>query len=348
MQTPEFFIRGVGAHLPPRSDIGWATRQGLLTAEEAGRAQLTGALVAGDVPAPQMALNAAREAVERCGQAPDELDLTLYSGTWHQGPEGWLPGSYLQNHLTGGDVPAIELVHGCSGMFGALELAVSYLRADPDRASALLIAADNYAGEVEQRWEPGPFMAGDAATALVLSKQPGFAQLLSIRSGIVLDETDVNRRGQPLFPPSATTGTRVSLWQRGAKNRRRQPIDRAKIADRMRRMQEKYSEVADAALSEAGITVADITRVGVIHTIREVIEDRGMHQLGVDFSKSTWEYGRGVGHCGASDQVMAFDHMLSTGQLQPGDHYMMLGTGPGTVLACAIIKILEPPPWSVN
>jgi 3-oxoacyl-[acyl-carrier-protein] synthase III len=341
------FIRGIGVHVPAQIGIEWAVQRGLIPAEEAGRAQLIGALVAGDKPAPEMALSAAREAVGRAGQQPAELDLTLYSGTWHQGPEGWSPCSYLQRHLTGGDVPAMELVHGCSGMFGGMELAASYLRADQDRTSALLISADNYGDEIADRWAPGPFLPGDAATAVVLGKEPGFAQLLSVCSGIVLDELDLFRNGQPMFPPSATSGARVALWTRGRKNRRqRTPVEVAKLTERMNRMQRTYAKVTERALSEAGITVADITRVGVIHTIREVIEDRGMHQLGVDLSKSTWDYGRRVGHCGASDHILALEHLVSTGQLKPGDHYMMLGTGPGTVLACAIIKIIEAPSWA--
>jgi 3-oxoacyl-[acyl-carrier-protein] synthase III len=325
------YIRGIGVHEPEQIGIDWAVRRGLIPAEEAGRSQLLGALVAGDTPAPEMALNAAREAVSRCGQQPRELDLTLYSATWHQGPEGWSPCSYLQRHLTGGDVPGMELIHGCSGMFGGLELAASYLRADVARTSALLVSSDNYGDAVADRFVPGPFWPGDAAAAVVLGKEPGFAQLLSVVSGIVLDELDLFRGGQPMFPPSATSGARVALWTRGRKNRRqRTPVEVAKLKERMERMQRTYARVTEQALAEAGITVGDVTRVGVIHTIREVIEDRGMHQLGVDLDKSTWDYGRRVGHCGASDHILALEHLVNTGELTAGDHYMMLGTGPGT------------------
>jgi 3-oxoacyl-[acyl-carrier-protein] synthase III len=338
------FIRGVGTYLPERVPIDWAVGRGLISAGDAEAMQLTGTLVAKDVPSAEMALRAARDAVERCGQPPRELDLMLYADTWHQGPEGWLPCSYLQRHLTGGGVPAVEIVHGCSGMFGAMELAASYLQADPDRVSALLIASDNYAGNDASRWRKAPFIAGDAATALVLGKEPGFARLLSVCSGIVADEAELNRAGQPLFPPAATLGRETNLFVRRAA-RKKDPAERAKLIERMHRLHDKFKEVAQRAMSEAGITIDDVTRLGVVHTMREVVDDRGMATLGVDFSKSTWEYGRGVGHCGASDQVMAFNHLLSTGELKPGDHFMMLGTGPGIVLCCAIIEILQTPAW---
>jgi 3-oxoacyl-[acyl-carrier-protein] synthase III len=340
------FIRGVGAHLPEQVPIEWAVEHGFMTANDAELLQLKGALVAGDIPAAEMALRAAREAVERCGQRPDELDLMLYADTWNQGPEGWLPCSYLQRHLTGGDVPSVEILHGCSGMFGAMELAASYLRAVPSRTNALLISADNYPMRDAARWRRGPFISGDAAAALVLGKEQGFARLLTVCSGVVPDEAEHNR-AQPLFPPSVTVGHKTALFER-REARKKQAAERAKLADRERRLHQKYKEVTERALSEANLTIADITRLGVIHTIREVIDDRGMAALGVDFSKSTWDYGRGVGHCGASDQILAFNHLLSTRQLKPGDHFMMLGTGPGIVLCCAIMEIIEYPSWAAE
>jgi len=343
MRTQDMFIRGVGSYLPERVPVGWAVQRGFLKASDAELMQYTGALVAGDIPAAEMALIAAREAVERCGQEPGELDLMLYADTWNQGPEGWLPCSYLQRHLTGGDVPAVEILDGCSGMFGALELAASYLRAQPGRTSALLIAADNYPMQDAKRWTRGPFISGDAATALVLSKEPGFARLLSVCSGIV-PEAELDR-GEPLFPPSLTVDGGKSNMLAKLEARKRDPAERAKLVERARRLHRKFQEIADRAFAEAGISAADITRMAMVNTIREIIEDRGMTSLGVDFSKSTWEYGRGVGHCGASDQLLAFDHLLSTGQLKPGDHCLLLSSGPGVVLCCAVIEITESPSW---
>jgi 3-oxoacyl-[acyl-carrier-protein] synthase-3/clorobiocin biosynthesis protein CloN2 len=78
---------------------------------------------------------------------------------------------------------------------------------------------------------------------------------------------------------------------------------------------------------------------------RELAERRGMFSVGVDTSKTTWEFGRTIGHCGASDPVLSLDHLLTNRQLNPGDHFMMLSSGAGVVVACSIIRILDTPPW---
>jgi 3-oxoacyl-[acyl-carrier-protein] synthase III len=347
--TEQLFISGIGVCLPERVDAQWAVEQGLYPAEEAATSELTGAAVAGDVPAPEMALQAARDAIKRCGQQAGELDLLLYADTWYQGPEGWLPCCYLQRHLTGGSVPAIEIRQGCGGMFVGMELAAGYLNADPARSAALLVAADNFGTPLIDRWTAGPYILGDAATAVVLSKHRGFARVLSVHSATVLDEGDLNRDGSPIFPPAITLGrpTRFKTKLRAMANAKadQQAAFRAEVSARMLKLHATFGELVDRSLEEAGLTAGDITRLAVINTKRNVVEDRGMDMLGVDFSKSTWEYGRGLGHCGASDQLLSFDHLLSTGELRPGDHLMMLATGPGIMLHCGIIEVLQTPPW---
>src|SRR5690349_3934955 len=143
MRMTDMFIGGLGSYIPPAVTVESAVEQGLYSAEEIELHEYGGAAVAGDTSAPEMALRAAQIAVKRAGQAPGELDLLLYADTWHQGPDGWPPPSHLQRHLVGG-VPALEVRQGCNGMFGALELAVGHLRAEPERTSALLVASDNY------------------------------------------------------------------------------------------------------------------------------------------------------------------------------------------------------------
>jgi 3-oxoacyl-[acyl-carrier-protein] synthase-3 len=63
-------------------------------------------------------------------------------------------------------------------------------------------------------------------------------------------------------------------------------------------------------------------------------------------SRLTWEYGRTIGHVGASDQVLSLDHLLVSGELDAGDTLLLLGTGPGANLACMAVRILHRPHWA--
>lgn len=346
MRTPDTFIKGLGVYLPETQSVESAVERGLFPAAEVDPEGLVAASVAGDLPAPEMALRAAREAYELSGHDPARTDLLLYLTTWAHGPEGWLPPSYLQDHLIGGDVLSLELRQGCSGMFGALELGASYLRADPERSHALLVSSDNYGTPLMDRWSTGPFLGGDAAAAVLLSADEGFAELLSVGTRSVPDATaDLNVVGEPMFPPGITTGAKVDFRARG-KAIAADPKLRAMVATRGLQVHRKMTEVMETTLEEAGIGLADVTRMGVVNVARGLIESRGMTAVGLELSKSTWDYGRTIGHCGASDQFLGLDHLLRTGQLGPGDHFLMLGTGPSITVSCAVIKILDVPSWA--
>ncbi|KKK06306.1 ketoacyl-ACP synthase III family protein [Micromonospora sp. HK10] len=345
MRTPETFISGIGVWLPDIVSVEQAVADGHYPAEQVDLHGLTGAAVAGDTPAPQMALHAATQALTRAHHPPTNLDLLLYADSWHQGPDGWQPQYYLQHHLTGGTCLAVELHHGCNGMFTALELAASYLHAHPDRHTALLVAADNFGTPMIDRWLGGPgYLMGDAGSALVLTTRPSFARLLAVGSVTVADAEELHRAGEPLFPPGPTAARPLDFTARSAEFRRAALQGGAGTAVLMD-IQRQTLQVVDRTLAEAGIDISDVTRVAYMNYSREIVEQRCTAALGLPLSASTWDWGRGLGHLGASDQVAALDHLIGTGQLGPGDHLLMLGVGPGVTVSCAVVQIIHAPAW---
>lgn len=347
MRYADTYISGVGAYLPRTVvSVEKAVAKGWYPAEEAELHNLAGTVVAGDVPAPEMALHAARSAIKRSGRAPADLDLLLYASTWHQGPDGWPPHSYLQRHLVGGDVLATEIRQGCNGMFIALELAAGHLDAAPGRRAALLVAADNYGTPLMDRWLMGPgYIGGDAASALVLTKDGGFARLKSVRTTTVTEAEELHRGSEPLFPPGVTVGRRMSFAARNEQFRQ-QVMPRGEATAALFTIQRTLMEIVERVLDESGIEARDLTRVAFMNYSEEIVEQRCMALLDLPMSRSTWDYGRTIGHCGASDQVLSLDHLLRTGQLGPGDHLLMLGTGPGVTVSGAVIEIIGTPQWA--
>jgi 3-oxoacyl-[acyl-carrier-protein] synthase-3/clorobiocin biosynthesis protein CloN2 len=145
------------------------------------------------------------------------------------------------------------------------------------------------------------------------------------------------RGGQPLFPPGTAAGRQASLAALPP-----DPDDLVLAAQAERKMAETFQ----AALSEAGIGVADITRMAVGNSTREIVERRQFEVLGVDPSKSVWDFGRSVGHCGTADQILSLHHLISEGGLRPGDHFVMFGMGIGTGIACAVFEMVGIPAWA--
>ncbi|MEV5552144.1 ketoacyl-ACP synthase III family protein [Nonomuraea wenchangensis] len=341
MRTSGTYLRSIGVHLPPVVGIETAVAEGRYPADEVEHFQLRGAAVAGDVPAPELGLRAARQAFERSGGlSPHDLDLLLYCDVWHQGPEGWAPQYYLQQHLTGGHVPAAELRQGCCGLFNALQLAAGYLRPG---GSALLVGADNHGTPLVDRWRmiEGTVM-GDAGCALLLTTDTGFAELLAVNVRVVPEAEAVNDGGVPMFPPDATVGRPLDFAARNREFRGR--LLHGDGAQVMLAIQTTMLELADRTLKEAGLTLDDVARVAFPHVRRDDVEHRGVNWFGLTLADTTWEYGAGVGHLGVADQFVALDHLLATGALAPRDHMLLLGFGAGTTLACAVLRILDVPP----
>jgi 3-oxoacyl-[acyl-carrier-protein] synthase-3/clorobiocin biosynthesis protein CloN2 len=339
------FISGVGVYLPPTVSIEQAVAEGRYPAEQAAEHGLLGAAVAGDTPAPEMALRAATQALTRAQYPPTDIDLLLYADSWHQGPDGWQPQYYLQHHLTGGTPLAVEIHHGCNGMFSALELAASYLRADPRRTTALLVAADNFGTPMIDRWRSGhEHLIGDAGSAVVLTTRPegAFARLLAVGASAIPEAEELHRAGEPLFPPGATLGRTVDFVARGEAFQKE--MANGADASAMAKIGGSLVGLIGRTLAEAGVTTADITRVAPMNFSRALIE-RLMIGIGLTMEQSTWEWGRTVGHLGASDQVIALERLVSTGELGPGDHLLMLGMGPGATLSCAIVGIVAEAAW---
>ncbi|MEV0829412.1 ketoacyl-ACP synthase III family protein [Nonomuraea rubra] len=346
METADMYLSGVGSYLPGTVPVEDAVAAGWYPAEEAELHGLVSVAVAGDVPAPEMALRAARAALARSGRPPTELDLLLYTSTWHQGPEGWPPQAYVQRHLVGDGVLSTQLKQGCNGMFAALELAASYLRADPGRQAALLVAADNYGTPLADRWRmlPGA-VAGDAAGAVVLDTTPGFARLASVVTMSVSQAEEMHRCAEPLFPPGVTEGRTVDFAAHNDTFRRR-AVTSGEGTMVLVTLDERMIEVIDRALSEAGLKAADVTRLTCMNTSQEIAEQICEHRLGIPASRSTWDFGRTIGHCGASDQVLALEHLVRGGGLGPGDHLLMFAYGPGVTISAAVVEILETPVWA--
>jgi 3-oxoacyl-[acyl-carrier-protein] synthase III len=329
MKTDGIFINALGTYLPE-----------LVAAQAPEEGAMTGAAVAGDRPAVTMALDATRQALDRWGQSTDLLALLLFVEVNHPGPDSWPPHAYLQRHAVGGHVLAAGIRQGCNGLFGALELAAGHLQVLPAGKAAVITTADNVESSLLDRWTAlDGYCMGDGATALVLSREPGFARLCSVTSTTIAELEELHRGDEPLHPSNVVTGQPTSFQRRGD-----ELILRGGFGlDMAMRMIKTVIEVATRALDEAGIGIADVTKLVLYNGPWNDISVY-LDSLGVPAERSTWEWGRGIGHS-PNDHVLAIDHLLSQGELAPGDHLLVCGLGPGLNLAAAVIEIQEAPAW---
>ncbi|HET8681311.1 MAG TPA: ketoacyl-ACP synthase III family protein [Micromonosporaceae bacterium] len=342
MRVRDVFINGIGAYLPETQDVGTAVEQGLLTAGTVADLGFTSVAVAGDVPAPEMALRAARDALKDGGVSPSELALLLYVDVWLQGPVAWQPQLYLQHHLVGDEVLATEIRHGCVGMLSGLELAARFLRTEDGDKAALVVSSDNFGTPLMNRWTSGAgfTVLGDGASAAVLTRRPGLLQPLSFRTATYSDMEERLRANEPLFPPGITLQHTVDFVEsKETFNARTSASDLGSIS--INHVQ-RIIECARHALADAGVGARDIKRV-VTDNMPKTEAENYLGLLGFSLDQSAWELGRRIGHCGANDQMLSLHHLLTTGQLDPGDHVLICGLSPGVIYKSAVVKVLATP-----
>jgi 3-oxoacyl-[acyl-carrier-protein] synthase III len=344
VRVGDVYIKAIGLYLPEVYSAEQAVREGLYSADDHHANELTGLPIAGDMAPFEMAVHAVEQVFERSGQNPATIDLMLYASAFHQGPDGWCAPSYVQRFAVGGSAPAIEIRHGCSGLFSSLHLAVGHLWASAEHSTVLWMGADNSTSPLMDRWStlsPG-MLVGDGASALVLSKEPGFARLLSVDSVAIPELEELHRAGEPLFPPGPVLGRKLDFKARAARW-----VSSAPEATEMRALLlNGHEKLVERTVQNSGRKISEMAWISHVHTSRSMLEDRLLPMYGLPLSRSSWDLVRDVGHLGVSDQVVAFERLLKAGRLAPGDLYLMAGVGPGINITTAVFEIVDVPHWA--
>jgi 3-oxoacyl-[acyl-carrier-protein] synthase-3 len=342
MRIDNVYITATGVHLPDRLSGSRAVALGLYDEDDRLDSGLDGALVANDRAPVDMAVAAARQALGRAGADPASVDLLVHSSVFRQGPEMWSPAGYILRELGCGYPPAIELRQGCNGMMRAFEVAAGRYALEPDRATTLLTAADNFTSPVFDRWRGGGpgFVVGDAGSALVLDNRSGIARVRSVNAATVPELEGLHRGQEPLYTSDANR--RIDMTARAVSF-----LHSGQSSPGLEEHAVKWQlEVVHRSIAEAGIQPADLARVLFTHSAGYIVDQWLMRPLGLPMSKSSWEYGRTIGHVGASDHVVALNHLLEAGELSPGDHVLLAGGSPGYSVTAAVLTITDLPAWA--
>jgi 3-oxoacyl-[acyl-carrier-protein] synthase-3 len=338
MKLDGIYVAGTGSWLPPRVDAAEAVSFGLYDPLLAERNDIAEVAVAGDVPPPHMAAEAARAALVHAGTQPTDIAMILHAHVYHQGNELSAPASYIQRVAVGNACPAIEVRQASNGGMAALFLAAAYLSLQTGQLAALVTAADAFPMPGIDRWSSDPgTVYGDGAGALVLSRAGGPLRLLSIALFADAQLEGMHRAGDPLGVAQVARRRPVDLneYKRGY-------LARLGVEDTTARMAAGQHEALKTALDEADVALADITAFLLPHFGRRRLESNYLEPLGIELERTTWRWGRHVGHLGAADQLAGLDFLWRSGALRPGDRCLLMGVGSGFTWSAAVIEVLDP------
>ncbi|WP_434597698.1 ketoacyl-ACP synthase III family protein [Streptomyces sp. A5-4] len=333
-------IAGTGVWLPGAVTARSAVESGRYDPEQSAADDLISVRVADeDMAPPDMAVQAATTALKRSGLDAEDVELLVHTSIWFQGVEMWPAASYVAGHALGRHVPAIGLRQECNAGLSALELAAGKIQSGPPTAAAMVTTADRFGEPLIQRWssEPG-FVYGDGATALMLSRRPGFARLLSTASGAD-NSLEAVVRGAGFIP--VPTNAPLDLSGRVEHYIRTTGSFRT-ATERVTRI---VRQVVATALADAGTDLEGIARVVVPSSGRSRMDWQVEALLGVPLAKSGWEFARRVGHLGAGDQFAGLNHLVESGELRVGDKVLLVGGGSGFSCTCAVLEMTGEPHW---
>jgi 3-oxoacyl-[acyl-carrier-protein] synthase-3 len=255
----------------------------------------------------ELAIVAGRQALERAGRAPEEIDLLVLATTT---PDAVVPGTSATVQdglgLAGG---AFDLNAACSGFVYALVAAHGLALAGARRI--LVIGSDTLSRITDWDDRTLAVIVGDGAGAVVLEATDGPGELLS---------WDLGADGSLRHLLKCDTGG--YLYMNGR--------------EIFRHAVRAVVDSSLAALGRAGMEPSDVD-LFVPHQANARIISAARERLGIPAEKCVVTIDR-YGNTSSASVPLALADALETGRLEPGARVLMSGFGGGMTWASAVLR----------
>jgi 3-oxoacyl-[acyl-carrier-protein] synthase III len=255
----------------------------------------------------ELAVVAGRQALERAGRGPEEIDLLVLATTT---PDAVVPGTSATVHnalgLAGG---AFDLNAACSGFVYALVAAHGMALAGARRI--LVIGSDTLSRITDWDDRTLAVIVGDGAGAVVLEATDGPGELLA---------WDLGADGSLRHLLKCDTGGYLFMNGR----------------EIFRHAVRAVVDSSLAALQRAGMEPGDVD-VFVPHQANARIISAARERLGIPEERCVVTIDR-YGNTSSASIPLALADALETGLLQPGAKVLMSGFGGGMTWASAVLR----------
>lgn len=282
-------------------------------------------IAAADEATSDLAIKAAREALENAGMEGAELDLIIVATVT---PDMAFPATacFVQKALGAAKATCFDVSAACSGFLYAMELARQFI-ATGSAERALVIGADKLSAIIDWTDRNTCVLFGDGAGAAILKPAgEGAGEILSVHSGSNgnLDEI-LNVPGggsrQPLTPENI--GTKINTMKMAGREVYRHAVQTMLSASK-------------EVIANAGLTVEDIACFIPHQANLRIIETiAGKLHVPMDrFFINLTDYG----NTSAAAVAIALDEAQRSGRVKRGDHILMVVFGGGLTWASAVVR----------
>jgi 3-oxoacyl-[acyl-carrier-protein] synthase III len=336
MQFDDVYLNGIGSDVGTLVPVAVPLADGQFSHDDAARTGQLSTAVA-QRHGPELAVRAGREALQQAGNSVWPT-LCLHAGIYHSGVDFWHAASYVRHQLgiDAGKGLTLEINAMSNSVVAAMDLATSVLCGRPDHDAALITAGDRFGAPGFPHWSTDiGIVYGDAGSAVVLSRTPGIARVLSIASFTDPSLEGLQRGDEPFRATSIAAQQSIDI-----RRRKRQWLASNGGASEVNiRNGDAVCSVVKTALSEAGVDLPDLARICAPHYGRRLVETQVLRPLGITEDRTMTDLGLRLGHMGASDQIVALHHLIHSGEVTTGDHVLLLGIGVGMTWTAVVLEI---------
>jgi 3-oxoacyl-[acyl-carrier-protein] synthase-3 len=321
-EGPPISITGLGCHVPERVMTNDEMAQYVDTSDEWIR-ERTGIrerrIAAPEEALSDLAMPAARKALEQAGRRPEEIDLVICATVT---PDMMFPttSALMADMLGTPDAAAYDLLAGCTGFLYAVAQAHGMIAAGlSDRA--LVVGGDILSRILDWSDRSTLILFGDGAGAVVLEK--------------------VERPGFLGFELGADGGGGIHLSLPGSGSRRMEDATRNGFVHMNGREVFKFAtrvlvSSATALLDHCDVSVADVD-VYIPHQANVRIMNHAADKLGIARERMVVNVDR-FGNTSSGSIPLALADAQEEGRLKEGDLVLMTGMGAGLTWGSALME----------
>jgi 3-oxoacyl-[acyl-carrier-protein] synthase-3 len=270
------------------------------------------------------AVKAARQAIERAGLEPADIDLILCATVT---PDQILPstGCIIQAELGANKAAAMDLVAACSGFLYGLTVADTMIQTGKSK-HALVIGAEILTQYVDYTDRQTCILFGDGAGAAVLGAVENSHGILAsrIRSDGRYEEQLFSPGGGTRRPASAETLAAGDHFFKMKGN------ELFKVAVR------SMAEISREVLEEAGLTADDV-KLFIPHQANQRITDAVASKLNVDVDRVYSNIAM-HGNTSSASIPIGLDECVEAGKIQKDDIVLLASFGGGVTWGAVLIR----------
>ncbi len=296
------------------SDEWITTRTGIKQRRKAGPGEYTSLF----------AVRAGRQAIERAGLQPSDIDLILCATVT---PDQILPstGCIIQAELGANKAAAMDLVAACSGFLYGLTIADTMIRTGQSKY-ALVIGAEILTQYVDYTDRQTCVLFGDGAGAAVLGQVNGERGILAarIRSDGRYEEQLYSPGGGTRRPATAATLAAGDHFFKMKGN------ELFKVAVR------SMADISREVLEEAGLTAEDV-KLFIPHQANQRITDAVANKLKVE-SDRVYSNISMHGNTSSASIPIGLDECVEAGRISDGDLVLLASFGGGVTWGGVLMR----------